>query len=116
MVDGLEIDNMVMYVTEELLYRDEKFISREDDDGTIAHYNNVRLTCPAEDSHCVGGDFTYIWCVALKTHCPLYHVRKFKGQMINPFTLAFAIRLPKSAFFKMTYKIQTKYHLHSNFF
>ena len=57
---GLEIDNMVMYVTEEPLYRDEKFISREDDDGIIAHYNNVRLTCPAEDSHCVGGDVTYI--------------------------------------------------------
>ena len=30
-VDSLEIDNMVMYVTEELLYRDEKFISREDE-------------------------------------------------------------------------------------
>ena len=53
MVDGLEIDNMVMYVTEELLYRDEKFISREDDDGIIAHYNNVRLTCPIEEEHCV---------------------------------------------------------------
>ena len=36
LVDGLEIDNMVMYVTEELLYHDEKFISREDDDGIIA--------------------------------------------------------------------------------
>ena len=58
LVDGLEIHNMVMYVTEELLYCDEKFISREDDNGIIAHYNNVRLTCPAEDSHCAGGDVT----------------------------------------------------------
>ena len=72
-----------MYVTEKLLYRDEKFISREDDDGIIAHYNNVRLTCPAEDSQGVGGDVTYIWRVPLKYHCPLYHVRKFKGQIIK---------------------------------
>ena len=83
LVDGLEIDNMVMYVTEELLYGDEKFITRKEDDGIIAHYNNVRLTCPAEDSHCVGGDVTYIWRVPHKAHCPLYHVRKFKGQIIK---------------------------------
>ena len=82
-VDGLEIHNMVMYVTEELLFRDEKFISREEDDGIIAHYNNVRLTCPAEDSNCVGGDVTYTWRVPIKAHCPLYHVRKFKGQIIK---------------------------------
>ena len=56
LVDGIEVDNMVMHVTEELLYRDEKFISMEDDGGIIAHYNNVRLTCPAENSHWVGGD------------------------------------------------------------
>ena len=74
---------MVMYVTEELLYRDEKFISRKDDDRIIAHYNNVWLTCPAENSHCVGGDVTYIWRMPLKSHCPLYHVRKFKGQIIK---------------------------------
>ena len=49
LVDGLEIDNIVMYVTEELLYRNEKFISREDDDRIIVDYNNVRLTCPAKD-------------------------------------------------------------------
>ena len=72
-----------MYVTEEILVRDEKFISREEDDGVIAHYNNVRLTCPAEDSHCVGGDVTYIWRMPIKAHCPLYHVRKFKGQIIK---------------------------------
>ena len=83
LVDGLEINNMVMYVTEELLHRDEKFISREEDDGVIAHYNNVRLTCPAEDGHCVGGDVTYVWRIPLQRHCPLYHVRKFKGQIIK---------------------------------
>ena len=55
-VHGVEVDNMVIYVTGELLYRDKKFISREDDDGIIAHCNNVWLTCPAEDLHCVGGD------------------------------------------------------------
>ena len=49
LVNALEIDNMVMYVTKELLYHDEKFISREEGDGIIAHYNNVRLTCPAEE-------------------------------------------------------------------
>ena len=81
LVDGLEINNMVMYVTEEILFKDEKFISREEDDGVIAHYNNVRLTCPAEDSHCVGGDVTYIWHVPIKAHCPLYHVRKLKGHI-----------------------------------
>ena len=74
---------MVMYVTEEVLYHDVKFISREDDEGIIAHYNNVRLTCNAEDSHRIGGDVTYIWRVPLKTHCPLYHVRKFKGRIIK---------------------------------
>ena len=74
---------MVMYVTEELLYRNEKFISREDDDGIIAQYNNDRLTCPAEDNHCAGGDVSYVWHVPLKIHCPLNHVRKFKGQMIR---------------------------------
>ena len=83
LVDGIEVDNMVMYVTVELLFRDEKFISREDDHGVIAHYNNVRLTCPVEDSHCIGGDGTYIWRVPLKSHCPLYHVLKFKGQIIK---------------------------------
>ena len=82
-MDGLEVDNMVMYVTQELLYWNEKFITREEDDGIIAHYNNVRVTCHAEDSHCVGGDVTYIWRVPLKAHCPLYHVRKFKGQIIK---------------------------------
>ena len=82
-VDGVDVDQMVMYVTEELLFSDEKFISREDDDGIIAPYNNVRLTCPAEDNHCTGGDFSYVWHVLLKIHCLLYHVRKFKGQMIR---------------------------------
>ena len=75
LVDGLEVNNKVMYVIEELLYCDEKFVSREDDDGIIVHYNNVRLTCPAEDSHCVDGDVMYIWRMPLKAHCPLYHVR-----------------------------------------
>ena len=74
---------MVMYITEELLYPDEKLISREDDDGIIAQYNNVRLTCPAEDKHCACGDVSYVWRIPLKIHCPLYHVRKFKGQMIR---------------------------------
>ena len=83
LVDGIEVDNMVMYVTEEILFRDEKFIVREDDDGVIAHYNNVRLTCPIEDEHCVGGDVTYVWRVPIKSHCPLYHVRKFKGQIVK---------------------------------
>ena len=54
-VDGIDVDQMVMYVTEEFLSRDEKYISREDDDGIIAQYNYVRLTCPAEDNHCIGG-------------------------------------------------------------
>ena len=65
---------MVMYMTEELLYRDEKFIFREDDDEIIAHYNNGQLTCPAEDSHCICEEVTYIWRVPLKTHYQLYHV------------------------------------------
>ena len=82
-VDGSDIYNMVMYVTEEILYRTEKIISRDDEDGVIAHYDNVRLTCPIEDSHCVGGDVTYVWRVPLADHCPLYHIRNFKGQLIK---------------------------------
>ena len=44
MVDGEEIHHIVMHVTEEIIYRDEKFISRDDEDGVIAHYDNVRLS------------------------------------------------------------------------
>ena len=83
MVDGKQIYHMVMYVTEEILYRKEKFVSRDDEDGVIAHYDNVRLSCPIEDTHCVGGDVTYVWRVPLAEHCPLYHVRNFKGQLIK---------------------------------
>ena len=82
-VDGADIYNMVMYVTEEILYYIENIISRDDEDGVIAHYDNVWLTCPIEDSHCVGGEVTYVWQVPLADHCPLYHVRNFKGQMIK---------------------------------
>ena len=82
-VDCVDVDHMVMYITEELLFHDEKFISREDDDRIIAQYNNVWLTCTAENSHCVGGDVSYVWCVPLKVHCPLCHVQIFKGQMIR---------------------------------
>ena len=83
MVDGVEIYNMVMYVTEEILYHPEKFIFRDDEDGVIAHFDNIRLSCPVEDSHCVGEDVTYVWRVPLNDHCPLYHVRNFKGQIIR---------------------------------
>ena len=74
---------MVMYVTEEILYRHEKFISRDDEDGVIAHYDNIRLTCPIEDKHCVGGDVIYVWRIPMKAHCPLYHVRNFRGQLVK---------------------------------
>ena len=83
MVDGEEIHHMVMHVTKEILYRNEKFISRDDEDGVIAHYDNIRVSCPIEDKHCVGGDVAYVWRIPLKTHCPLYHVRNFKGQLIK---------------------------------
>ena len=69
--------------TEEILYRSEKFISGDDEDGIIAHYVNVRLTCPIEDEHCVGGDVTHVWPIPLKDHCPLYHVRNFRGQIVE---------------------------------
>ncbi len=82
-VDGVEIYKMVMYVTEEILYRKEKFILRDDEDRVITHFDNIRLTCPIEDSHCVGGDVTYVWRVPITDHCPLYHVQNFKGQMIK---------------------------------
>ena len=83
LVDGKEIHHMVMHVTEEILYRNEKIIYREDEDGLIAHYNNVHLTCPVEDKHCIGGDVTYVWHIPIQKHCPLYHVRNFNGQMIK---------------------------------
>ena len=80
-VDGKDIHHMVMFITEEILYREEKLIVREDEDGVIAHYDNVRLTCPFEDAWCVGGDTTYVWRIPTKKHCPLYHVRNFVGQI-----------------------------------
>ena len=83
MVDGKEIYHMVMYVTEEILYPSEKFVSRDDEDGVIAHFDNVRLTCPIEDEHCVGGDVTYVWRIPLKEHCPLYHIQNFRGQLVK---------------------------------
>ena len=83
MIDGEPIHHMVMYVIEEILYRDEKFVTRDDEDTIIAHYDNVRLSCPIEDQQCVGGDVTYVWRVPLKEHCPLYHIRTFHGQMIK---------------------------------
>ena len=72
-----------MHVTEEILYRNEKIIYREDEEGLIAHYDNVRLTCPVEDKHCIGGDVTYVWHIPIQKHCPVYHVRNFNGQMIK---------------------------------
>ena len=47
MVDGA---GKVMYVTEEILYQQEKFMSQENEDGVFTHYENVRLTCAIEDS------------------------------------------------------------------
>ena len=51
LIDGKEIHHMVMFVIEEIcLYREEKFVTSDDDEDTvIAHYDNVRLTCPIED-------------------------------------------------------------------
>ena len=95
MVDGEEIHHTVMHVTEEILFRDEKFISREDDDRVIAHYNNVRLSCPIEDKHCVAGDVTYVWHIPLEEHCPLYHVRNFKGQIVKYETPGLTIKTLK---------------------
>ena len=83
LIDGKEIHHMVMYVTEEILYRNEKFVSRDDEDGVIAHFDNIRLTCPIEDKHCVSGDVTYVWRIPMKEHCPLYHVRNFRGQLVE---------------------------------
>ena len=83
LIDGKEIHHMVMFIVEEILYRDETFVTRDDEDTVVAHYDNVRLTCPIEDQQCVGGDVTYIWRVPLKEHCPLYHIRFFEGQMIK---------------------------------
>ena len=89
-IDGVEVDNMV-----KLLYGDEKFISREDDDGIIAQYNNVWLTYSAKNAHCIGGDVSNIWRVLLKVHCLLYHVQKFKGQMIRYDLSGFTIKMHK---------------------
>ena len=83
LIDGKEIHHMVMYITEEILYRDETFVTRDNEDTVVAHYDNVRLTCPIEEQQCVGNDVTYVWRVPLKEHCPLYHVRFFEGQMIK---------------------------------
>ena len=82
LVDGLEVDNMVMYVTEELLYRDEKFITRK----TMAELLHItimsglpalwRILTASEEMLLTSG-------VPLKAHCPLYHVPIFKGQIIK---------------------------------
>ena len=83
LIDGKEIHHMVMFIVEEILYRDETFVTRDDEDTVVAHYDNIRLSCPIEDQQCVGGDVTYICRVPLKEHCPLYHVSIFEGQMIK---------------------------------
>ena len=74
---------MVVHVTEEILYYNEKIVYRDDEDGLSAHFGNIRLTCPVEDKHCVGGDVTYVWQIPLKEHCSLYHVRHFRGQLVK---------------------------------
>ena len=58
-----------MYVTEEILYQKEKFISQESEDRVFAHYDNDKLTYPIEYSHCVGRDVTYVWRIPAKAHC-----------------------------------------------
>ena len=95
MVDGKEIFNMVMFINEEILYRKEKFIVRDDEDGIIAHYDNVRLSCPMEDQQCVAGEVTYVWRIPMKEHCPLYHVRNFVGQIVHHELAGITIRANK---------------------
>ena len=95
MIDGKEIYHMVMFVIEEILYREEKFVTSDDEDTVIAHYDNVRLTCPIEDQRCIGGDVSYVWRVPLKEHCPLYHIRTFKGQLVEHQIKALTIQKTK---------------------
>ena len=76
-VDGEDIHHMVMHVTEEIFYREEKLISRDDEDGVIAHYDNVRLSCPIEDKHCVAGDVTYVLAHPLKNALSVISCPKF---------------------------------------
>ena len=95
LIDGKEIHHMVMFVIEEILYREEKFVTSDDEDTVIAHYDNIRLTCPIEDQKCIGGDVTYVWRVPLKEHCPLYHIRTFKGQLVEHQIKALTIQKTK---------------------
>ena len=60
-------------------------MSQENEDGVFTHYDNVRLTCPFEDSQwkSVGRDVTYFWRIPMKAHCPLYQVQNFKEQRVK---------------------------------
>ena len=59
-VQNQEVDEMVVYVTDKILYRPEKIIQREDE-SIIAFYDNVRPPCGINDGHSQSPSSTYYW-------------------------------------------------------
>ena len=82
MINNQAVDQMVVYVTERILFRDEKIIQRKDG-SLIAFYDNIRLSCGLHDGSCESTASTYYWKVASEKHCPLYSVKHFRGEIIT---------------------------------
>ena len=81
-VKGVNVENMVSHITEEVLFREETFVYRKDEQ-LIAFYNNVRLNCPIEAEFCSSNSITYSWKKPTDNYCPLYHIKYFVGDMIT---------------------------------
>ena len=76
------IDKVVQYVTEEIMFQEERIIERPD--GTlVALYDNTRLNCALRKGQCHASLTTYIWDIGTKRHCPLVSVRTFTGVVVH---------------------------------
>ena len=79
---GTDVDRIVQYVTEEILYRDERILQREDT-SLVAFYENLILDCPLDHLHCLRENIMFIWTLGNGKHCPLLSVRFFRGHIIS---------------------------------
>ena len=77
-----DVDSMVVYRTEQVFFRDETIIEREDK-SLVAFYDNIRLTCALTDGWCESSLSTYVWDTPASGHCPLYSVKHFQGQILT---------------------------------
>ena len=79
-IQGEDIYSMVIHITEEVIFKREKIIRREDT-SLIAFYDNIRINAGIEELGNVQGDTTYIWKIPIDKYCPIFDVKKFEGQI-----------------------------------